>query len=76
MMPSIEPRRIDNKLECPNCHTLYLTLTQNVSFHTPIQCSSCGTYLGTWAELKRDFYTQGGDHGVFEMHNGQIIRKD
>ncbi|PIO43757.1 hypothetical protein B5P45_17705 [Phyllobacterium zundukense] len=67
---------LDNKLECPKCHTIYLTLTQNVTSTTPIHCSACGTYLGTWRELEADFITQGGDNGVFEMHDGQIIRID
>ncbi|RCW85497.1 hypothetical protein [Phyllobacterium bourgognense] len=69
-------KRLDNKLECPNCYRIYLTLTQNVTSISPIHCSACGTYLGTWAELETDFYAQGGDNGVFEMHDGQIIRKD
>ncbi len=43
--------RLDNKLECQQCHTLYLTLTDDMSGSTPIHCSSCGTYLGSWAEL-------------------------
>lgn len=68
--------RLDNKLECPRCQTLYLTLTDNVSGSTPIYCSSCGTHLGSWAELERDFHQQGGSNGVFEMRTGQIIRKD
>jgi hypothetical protein len=75
-MSSNEPQRLDNKLECPNCHTIYLNLTQNVSFDTPIHCSTCGTYLGTWGELELDFIAQGGDSGVFDMHDGQIIRKE
>jgi transcription elongation factor Elf1 len=69
-------QRLDNKLECPKCHTIYLTLTKSVTMSTPIHCSSCGEYLGTWGELESDFYAQGGDHGVFEMHDGQIIRKE
>lgn len=74
-MSSTELNRIDNKLECPRCHTIYLALTQNVSSYTPIHCSSCATYLGTWRELEADFFAQGGCAGIFEMHDGQIIRR-
>ncbi|UXN66180.1 hypothetical protein N8E89_23595 (plasmid) [Phyllobacterium sp. A18/5-2] len=70
------PQRLNNKLACPKCHTIYLTLTKNVGFDTPIHCSSCGEYLGTWGELEQDFIAQGGESGVFEMHDGQIIRRD
>jgi hypothetical protein len=70
------PRRLNHQLEFPNCDTIYLTLTQNVTWSTPIHCSSCNTYLGTWAELESDFIAQGGESGIFEMHDGQIIRKD
>ena len=31
--------------------------------------------MGTWDNLEVDFYAQGGGDGVFEMHDGQIIRK-
>ena len=75
-MSSTAPQRLNNKLVCPKCDTIYLTLTQNMSGHTPIHCSSCGEYLGTWAELESDFIAQGGESGVFEMHDGQIIRRD
>jgi hypothetical protein len=43
---------------------------------TSIVCSSCSEYLGTWGELEEAFYAQGGGDGVFELHDGQIIRKD
>jgi transcription elongation factor Elf1 len=69
-------QRLDRKLECPKCQTIYLTFTQDLaSLSTPIVCSSCGEYMGTWGELEADFYAQGGDHGVFGMRDGQILRK-
>ena len=68
--------KLDSKLECLNCHTIYLTLTQNVTLSSPIHCALCGSYLGTWAELESDFIAQGGENGVFEMRDGQIIRRD
>jgi hypothetical protein len=75
-MSSTAPQRLNNKLACPKCGTIYLTLTQNVTYSSPIHCSSCGEYLGTWGELEQDFIAQGGESGVFEMHDGQIIRRD
>ena len=69
-------RRLDSKLECPMCQTIYLTFTQDVRPDTPIVCSSCGEYLGTWGDLEADFYAQGGGDGVFELRDGQIIRKE
>ncbi len=75
-MSSTAPKRLNNKLACPSCHTIYLTLMQEVTYSSPIHCSSCGEYLGTWGELETDFIAQGGESGVFEMHDGQIIRRD
>ncbi len=67
-------KKLDCKLECPQCQTTYLTLTREVIFSTPIHCSSCGIYLGTWGELEADFIAQGGDNGVFRMDRGEIIK--
>jgi hypothetical protein len=75
-MSNTAPQRLDSKLACPKCDTVYLTLTQNMTGSTPIHCSICNEYLGSWAELEQDFIAQGGDSGVFEMHDGQIIRRD
>ncbi len=61
-------QRLDSKLECPTCQKIYLTFKQDVvEPSTSIVCSSCGDYMGTWAELEADFYAQGGGGGVFEM---------
>jgi hypothetical protein len=43
---------------------------------TLIRCSSCGTYLGRWGEVEASFAAQGGQRGVFEMRDDQIIRKE
>lgn len=74
-MSSTSPQRLNNKLACPKCGTIYLTLTQNVTYSSPIHCSSCGEYLETWGELEQDFIAQGGESGVFEMRDGQIVRR-
>ena len=76
LMGTDVPKKLDRKLECANCHTIYLTITQALTPSSLIHCSSCGGSLGTWAELEADFIAQGGDHGIFEMHNGQIFRRD
>ena len=70
-MGSNMPQRLDHKLDCKACGTIYLQIPENVQSHTPIYCSSCGDLLGRWDELERDFYQQGGQHGIFEMHDGQ-----
>ncbi|MDR6636238.1 transcription elongation factor Elf1 [Phyllobacterium sp. 1468] len=75
-MCSNKNQRLDDQLECPKCGTIYLSLTQDMALSTPIVCSSCGEYMGTWGDLEADFYAQGGNHGVFEMRDGQIIRKE
>jgi hypothetical protein len=68
--------RLDQKIECQNCHTIYLDITPETNPHTPVHCSKCGQYLGSWAELESDFYAQGGHYGVFEMRDGQIICRE
>jgi hypothetical protein len=40
-----------------------------------IHCSTCDSLLGTWREMEDDFISQGGWDGVFELIDGQIIRK-
>lgn len=70
------PTRLDFQLECPNCLTVYLNLPDDLTRLTMIRCSSCGTYLGRWGELGASFAAQCGQHGVFEMRDGQIIRKE
>jgi predicted RNA-binding Zn-ribbon protein involved in translation (DUF1610 family) len=69
-------RRLDSKLECPKCKTIYLTFTQDLTPNTAIACSSCGQHLGTWGQLEAEFYAEGGGDGIFRMQDGQIIRKD
>jgi hypothetical protein len=70
-------RRLDSKLECSKCETIYLHFTEEIlSPSTPIVCSSCGEYLGTWGELEASFYEQGGGQGEFQLQDGQIIRRN
>jgi hypothetical protein len=66
-MSSRALQRLDSKLACPKCDTIYLTLTQNMTPSTQIRCSTCDEYLGTWGKLEEDFIAQGGESGVFEL---------
>jgi hypothetical protein len=67
-------QRLNHRLECTHCGTLYLKLPTVLSDESPIHCSTCGELLGRWIELEEDFNAQGGQSGVFELHDGQIIR--
>lgn len=70
------PKRLNHKLECPTCGTIYLTMPNDLDGDTVIHCSSCGISLGSWRELESNFKAQGGENGVFEMRDGQIIRME
>ena len=69
-------QRLDHELDCPDCGTIYLAIPDNVTVDTPIACSTCRKLLGTWGDLERSFNKQGGQNGIFDMHDGQIIRKE
>ncbi|MCO4319595.1 hypothetical protein M8997_020610 [Phyllobacterium sp. 21LDTY02-6] len=68
-------KHLNHKLNCPRCGTIYLDIPDSVTDETPIHCSECGGLIGRWSELERDFNRQGGQNGVFEMKDGQILRK-
>ncbi len=70
------PQRLNRRLECPHCGTLYLKFPPLLSDDSLVACSTCGALLGEWLQLKRDFCIQGGQSGVFALHDGQIIRID
>ncbi|MBB3236260.1 hypothetical protein [Phyllobacterium endophyticum] len=69
-------QRLDHKLECADCGTIYLDIPADVTSSTPIHCSSCGNFLGSWGDLEMDFAKQGGQHGIFRMEQGVITRVD
>ncbi|NTS31373.1 hypothetical protein HQ945_08915 [Phyllobacterium sp. BT25] len=73
---SSNPKYLDHELTCPNCGTIYLRIPHDVDSFTLIRCSRCDALLGTWSELVSSFDGQGGQNGVFEMSDGQIVRKD
>ncbi|MCX8282498.1 hypothetical protein OSJ77_20100 [Phyllobacterium sp. 0TCS1.6C] len=68
-------QRLDHKLDCKSCGTVYLEIPEKITDSTLIKCSTCGAILGRWADLELDFNRQGGQDGVFEMKDGQILRK-
>ncbi|MBB3234496.1 hypothetical protein [Phyllobacterium endophyticum] len=67
-------QELDHKLDCPNCKTIYLRIPHMLSGHSPITCTTCGEFLGTWEELETDFFSQGGMDGAFRLDEGQITR--
>lgn len=69
-------KRLDHKLDCKTCGTIYLDIPEDASDDTPIECSTCGAPLGTWGALQHDFYLQSlGTTGVFDLHDGQFDEK-
>ena len=65
--------RLDNKLDCKSCGTVYLAIPVDVDDDTSIACSTCGAWLGTWGVLRRDFDDQVQfTTGAFDLSDGQI----
>ena len=50
--------RLDRKLECKACKTILLDIPADAEEGTPIHCTGCGAYIGTWGELQDDFVAQ------------------
>lgn len=67
---------LDHKLECPFCGIIRLQIPADAQPATPISCTECGKYLGTWDELQTDFESQGGTDGVFRLDKGRIQKLD
>lgn len=69
-------KRLDQKLDCKSCGTIYLDIPEDAADDTLIRCSSCGTPLGTWGVLQYDLADQlRGTSGAFDLHDGQIDEK-
>ena len=68
-------QRLNGKLECAECHKVYLRIPAEPSSDSPIFCSSCGNLVGRWGDIESSFIEQGGLNGVFEMVDGHIIRR-
>ena len=69
-------QRLDGKLECEECQTIYMSLPKMDAGDGPVFCSDCGAYMGRWRDVEAEFVAQRGRSGVFELSNGQIIRID
>jgi hypothetical protein len=64
---------LNDRLECPKCGTITLQIPDDVQQDSPISCSRCSTYLGTWEELQDNFEKQ-NDAGAYELRKGRIKR--
>lgn len=67
-------RRLDDKLDCKSCGTIQMDIPEGVTETTPIRCSNCGAYLGTWGELQDDFHKQINDADSLYLDKGTIVK--
>ncbi|MDX8455164.1 hypothetical protein RFM98_20625 [Mesorhizobium sp. VK9D] len=67
---------LNHQLECPYCGTIRLRIPKDAQPLTPIRCTDCGQYLGTWDEIQTDFERQGGTDGIFRLEKGRIEKLD
>ncbi len=68
-------QRLGGKLECSECHTTYLRMPEKIIEDSPVFCVTCGNYIGRWHEIQDSIIAQGGLSGVFDLHDGHIIRR-
>ena len=64
-------KRLDDKLDCKRCGTIALEIPDDAVESTPIHCSGCGDYMGTWGELQDNFDKQ-VNVGAFDLEDGNI----
>lgn len=69
-------QELDHKLDCPHCKTIYLKSPSDITGDSAINCTACDEFLGRWADLERDFMTQGGMDGAFVPDQRRITRID
>ncbi len=69
-------KRLDDKLDCKACGTVQMDIPDDVTDETPIHCSNCGAYLGTWGELVDDFAKQTHSGEMFDLNKGNITEID
>jgi hypothetical protein len=67
-------QKLNGKLECEECQTIYLSIPHIDAGDGPVFCSSCGGYMGRWRDIESEFIAEGGLNGVFELRDGEIIR--
>jgi hypothetical protein len=69
--------KLDHKLDCKKCGTIYLDIPDDLADDAPVACSTCGVHLGLWRDLKADYRRQASQtEGVFDLHDGQIEVKN
>ncbi|RCW78882.1 hypothetical protein C7476_12168 [Phyllobacterium bourgognense] len=66
--------QLNGRLECSECRATYLRIPTHVRSDSPILCTTCGNYIGRWYEVESSFMKQGGLNGVFDLHDGHIIK--
>lgn len=67
---------LDHKVDFKFCGTIYLAIPDDARENTPIHCSTCNRYLGTWGELQDDCIGQTvGTDGIVELKDGRIKEK-
>jgi hypothetical protein len=66
--------QLDDKLDCKKCGTIQMTVPEDAVDETPIHCSNCGGYLGTWGELQRDFAMQIGNAESVDLDHGTMTK--
>jgi len=65
--------KLDHKLDCKSCGTIYLDIPDDLDDDAPVACSTCGVHLGLWRVLKSDYRRQASEtEGVFDLHDGQF----
>ncbi len=66
---------LNDKLDCKACGTIQMDIPDNTTENTPILCSNCGAFLGTWGELQDDFARQIKGASVLDLDKGTIVKK-
>jgi hypothetical protein len=62
---------LDHKLDCKNCGMIRLDVPASDDPRAPVACIKCGTVLGTWGEIKADFFRQTSAQ-AFYLNEGKI----
>jgi len=71
----VTTKRLDEKLDCKACGTIQMEIPNAAADDTPIHCSNCGAYLGTWGELQDDFARQIKNAESLELKQGTIVKR-
>jgi hypothetical protein len=67
-------RKLDGMLDCKRCGTIQMTIPENATDDTPVHCSNCGGFLGTWGELQEDFAKQIGNAESVDLDHGTMTK--